>query len=75
MTDKVITISLPESDLAQMLDALFVRRDDWRYTQRYLEEGYEEPERIIEDCKGPEEAREIADHYDRIIEKIQPLLH
>ncbi len=39
---ETITVSLSRNDFGQILDALCVRRDDWRYTQRYLEEGHEE---------------------------------
>jgi hypothetical protein len=69
-----ITIRLPRNDVGQILDALGVRRDEWRYTQRYLEEGYEEAGRLIEECKDASEARVIADYYDAIIAKIRKQL-
>jgi hypothetical protein len=66
-----ITIRLPRNDVGQILDALCIRRDEWRYTQRYLEEGYEEAGRVIEECKDADEARSIADYYDQIIATIR----
>lgn len=70
-TDDAMAIRLPRNDIGQIVDALCVRRDDWRYTQRYLEEDYEEPERVIEECSDADEARRIADYYDEIIAKIR----
>jgi hypothetical protein len=69
-----ITVSLPRNDVGQILDALCIRRDEWRYTQRYLEEDYEEAGRLIQECKDANEARNIADYYDEIIAKIRAQL-
>ncbi len=69
--DKTVTISLPENDVGQILDALCVREDSWRYTQRYFEEGIEESGRLIEECRDGEEARRIADYYAEIVAKIR----
>jgi hypothetical protein len=69
--DRTITISLPENDVGQILDALRVREECWRYTQRYLEGGIEELDRVIEDCQDVEEAGRIADYYVEIIAKIK----
>ncbi len=69
--NKVVTLQLTENDVGQIIDGLCVRRDDWRYTQRYFEEGYEESGRIIEECNDAHEASGVADHYDKIISEIQ----
>jgi hypothetical protein len=66
----MVTISLPRDDVGQILDALCVREEAWRYTQRYFEEGTEEPGRLIEECRDGEEARRIADYYAGIIAKL-----
>ncbi|MBI9015892.1 MAG: hypothetical protein JEZ07_01390 [Phycisphaerae bacterium] len=71
----LVTISLSRIDIGQLIDGLSVRRDAWRYTQRYLEEGYMEPERLIEECSDIEEAKSIADHYNDIIENIEKQLN
>jgi hypothetical protein len=70
-TDKMITLRLSENDVGQIIDALCVRQDDWRYTQRHFEEVYEESGRISEECRDAEEARRIADYYEEIIAKIR----
>lgn len=69
--DDIVTIKLPRNDLGQMIDCLCVRRDNWRYTQKYLEDGLEESGRMIEECKDAYEAENIANHYDNIIHRIQ----
>ena len=70
----MVTLVLSRDNVGQMLDGLGVRRDDWRYTQRYLEEGYMELDRIIEECSDADEAKSIADTYDDIIAKIREQL-
>ena len=72
--DQMITLKLFRNDVGQVIDGLAVRRENWRYTQRYLEEGYMEDGRIIEECSSAEEASSIADCYDRIISEIQSQL-
>ena len=72
--DQVVTLKLSQNDVGQIIDGLIVRRDSWRYTQRYLEEGHVEDARIIEECSSAEEASSIADCYDRIISEIQSQL-
>ena len=71
MDDKKVTLELALNDVGQILDCLCVRRDDWRYTQRYFEEGFEEAGRVIEECTDGDEARNIADWYERIIGEIK----
>ena len=70
----VVTLKLLRNDLGQIIDGLCVRQDSWRYTQQYLETGYVDVEQGIEECSKPEEAQNIADYYDKIIEKIQQQL-
>lgn len=72
--DQMIILKLLRNDVGQIIDGLAVRRDNWRYTQRYLEEGHMEDGRIIEECSSVEEASNIADCYDRIISEIQSQL-
>ena len=71
MDDKIVTLKLGADDVGQVLDCLCVRRDDWRYTQRYFEDGYEEAGRLILECSDGDEARGLADRYDRIIGEIR----
>lgn len=71
MKSDEFNLKLSRNDIGQIIDAICVRRDAWRYTQRYLEEGYEEHDRIIEECKDSSEACKIASHYDDIIKNIK----
>lgn len=72
--DQMVTLKLSRNDVGQIIDGLGSRRDSWRDTQRYLEEGYMETERTIEECSDAEEASGLADCYDRIISVIQSRL-
>jgi len=69
--DDIVTLKLSCKDVGQILDGLCVRRDTWRYTQQYLESGYVNIEHRIEECSDPEEAKNTADYYDDIIQKIR----
>ena len=71
MSENKFTLNLDRNDVGQIMDCLCVRRDDWRYTQRYFEEGFEEAGRIIEECTDGDEANNIADCYERIIGEIK----
>ncbi len=69
---KSFQIHLESNDLGQLLDGLRVRADSWRKTSEYLqtEQMGEEPF-IAEDCSDPDEARSIAQHYEKIITQIE----
>jgi hypothetical protein len=71
MKSDEFNLKLSCDDIGQIIDAICVRRDAWRYTQRYLEDGYEEQDRIIEECKDPDEACKIVGHYDDILKNIK----
>ena len=65
---KEILIRLDDVDLGQVIDGLQARADSWRATERYFHTG--KAPGIIEECTDADEARGIAEHYERIIESI-----
>jgi hypothetical protein len=66
------TIRLPSNDLGQALDGLRCREEAWRNTARYFETGESPTEFFLaEECRDAEEARAIAEHYQRIIAAIE----
>jgi hypothetical protein len=66
------TIRFEANDLGQLLDGLRSRSESWHDTEEYFESGYSPREDfVIEECNDAEEARTIADHYDRIITSIE----
>ena len=66
------TIRFEANDLGQLLDGLRSRSESWHDTAEYLESGSSpRDDFIIEECNDAEEARAIADHYDRIIASIE----
>jgi hypothetical protein len=66
------TIRLESNDLGQALDGLRCREAAWRNTARYLETGESPIEFFLaEECRDAEEARSIAEHYQRIIASIE----
>jgi hypothetical protein len=65
--DKEYVIRLNGLDLGQLIDGLEARADAWRHTAVYLETGEAPDGFVIEECSDAEEARRIAEHYQRII--------
>lgn len=69
---KTYTIHLEANDLGQLLEGLQSRSESWHNTVEYFESSYNpRTDSIIEECTDAEEARAIADHYDRIIATIK----
>jgi hypothetical protein len=69
---KTYTIRLQEHDIGQVLDGLCTRAEAWRETAEYLETGASPRKSFVaEDCKNADEARQIAEHYDYIINTIR----
>lgn len=65
--DKEYVIRLNSLDLGQLIDGLEARADAWRLTAVYLETGEVPDGFVIEECSDAEEARRIAEHYQRIL--------
>jgi len=68
--DKEYVIRLNGLDLGQLIDGLEARADAWRLTAVYLETGKPLAGFVIEECSDAEEARWIAEHYQRIIRTV-----
>lgn len=69
--DKEYVIRLNGFDLGQLLDGLEVRSTAWRDTAAYLRSG-EMPHAdfVAEECHDPEEAEQLAAHYERIMDSL-----
>jgi hypothetical protein len=65
--DREYIIRLSGPDLGQVIDGLEVRATAWRHTATYLETGEAPDVVVIEECEDAEEARRIAEHYQRIL--------
>lgn len=66
------TIRFEANDFGQLLDRLQNRAESWRNTAEYFESGQNPREDfVIEECTDAEEARAIANNYDRIIATIE----
>ena len=68
--DKFVSLRLPESDVGQIIDGLTERMIIWKTTEEYLETGFSHFGDFIEECSDPEEARFIAEYYEKIIDLI-----
>jgi hypothetical protein len=68
--DKEFVIRLNGLDLGQLIDGLEARATAWRFTATYLETGEAPDGFMIEECSDAEEARGIAEHYQRILGSI-----
>lgn len=69
---KTYTIEFGASEIGQVLDGLEIRAQAWEKTAIYLRTG-KSPDNemfVIEECKGPEEAEQIAGCYRSIIQSI-----
>jgi hypothetical protein len=70
-SDKNYVIHLNGFDLGQLIDGLEVRTNAWRKTAEYLQNGELPPDcSSIEECDDADEARQIAEHYERIMATI-----
>jgi hypothetical protein len=69
-TDKEYVIRLNGLDLGQVIDGLEVRANAWRLTAEYLENGEAPDGFVIEECDDAEEARRLAEHYQRILRNV-----
>lgn len=68
--DKEYVIRLSGLDLGQVIDGLEARATVWRLTATYLETGEAPDGFVIEECDDAEEARRIAEHYERILKAV-----
>lgn len=68
--DNEYVIRLNGLDLGQLIDGLEARADAWRLTAEYLDSGEAPDGLVIEECSDAEEARRIAEHYQRILANI-----
>jgi len=69
--EKFVTLRLPRIDVGQIIDGLTERVIIWKTTEEYLEAGYSHRGDFVEECSDPEEARFIAQYYEKIIDLIQ----
>jgi hypothetical protein len=69
--EQEITLKLPRLMVGQILDGLRERQKVWKYTKEYMETGCTEELRIIEECSSADEARNIAEYYEEIINCIE----
>lgn len=66
-----IRLTLDDGDVGQIMDGLEVRAASWRKTFRFLASGEPpEPFFVAEECSDANEAKKIAEHYERLIETI-----
>ena len=72
--EEYITIKLSRNDVGQIIDGLYERMIIWKTTAEYLRNGHLDCGGMIEECSEPEEAENIADHYEKIINQIKAQL-
>lgn len=72
--EQFVTLRLPLIDVLQIIDGLTERMIIWKTTEQYLEGGYSHFGDLTEECSDPDEARFIAEHYEKIIDLIRKQL-
>lgn len=65
--DKEFVIRLSGLDLGQVIDGLEARATAWNLTATYLETGEAPDGFAIEECSDAQEARRLAEQYQRIL--------
>lgn len=63
-------IRLNGFDLGQVIDGLETRANAWRLTAHYLESGEAPDGFVIEECDNAEEARRLAENYQRTLQNL-----
>jgi hypothetical protein len=74
MKDRIIRISIPASDLGQIIDCLEVRRESWAKTAEWFQGTLDDPFFMIEECSHEEEALALVDTYSKILSSIRDAL-
>jgi hypothetical protein len=72
--NSMVILKLPKAAVLQILDGLQYRLEIWRYTEEYMETGYVHEPYEVEECSNPEEAKQIGDFYEEIINDINTQL-
>ncbi len=72
--NSMVILKLPRAAVLQILDGLQYRLEIWRYTEEYMETGYVHEPYEVEECSSPEEAKQIGDFYEEIINDINTQL-
>jgi len=72
--NNMVILKLPKAAVLQVLDGLQYRLEIWRYTEEYMETGYVHEPYEVEECSSPEEAKQIGDFYEEIINDINTQL-
>lgn len=71
MQHRTYTISLNALDLGQLLDGIEQRALSYRNTEHYHAFGETLSDTIVEEVTDADEARSIAEQYERIIATVQ----
>jgi len=71
MKNHTYTIALSSIDLGQMLDGIEQRALSYRNTEHYHAFGEALSDDIIEEVSDADEARQIAEHFERIMATVQ----
>ena len=73
-TNNKVILNWPRATVFQILGGLQYRLEIWRYTEEYMETGYVREPYEVEECSSPEEAKQIGDFYEDIINDINAQL-
>ena len=71
MEYRTYTITLNSLDLGQMLDGIEQRALSYRNTEHYHAFGEALSDDIIEEVTDADEARQIAEHFERILATVR----
>jgi hypothetical protein len=69
--DRMITLTLPDWFVGQIIDVLRLEQDAWAYTLSYFLGGPLDMERMIKAGSKPTEAQKMVDFYQDIIDAVE----
>jgi len=67
MPDAEVTIRLPHNDAGQVIDGLTVCQENWQKKLDWYDDKLEDPDFVILECSGCEEAAQMAEVYSGFV--------
>jgi len=71
MNKKEVTLRLSYNDAGQVIDGLRVCLENWQKTLRWYDGKLEDPDFVILECSGREEAAQMVDVYADLLETLE----
>lgn len=74
MDEREVTLRLSRNDAGQMIDGLSVCLENWQKTLSWYDGKLEDPDFVILECDGREEAARMVEVYGDLLETLEQQL-